>query len=106
MSPKLSDVEPDTEYVPIAKFPVTVMAPESLTARPWSLEGVNTTVPTLSLVVMAETMDASLVVSTDWLVTEVCRMVLGPPLPTVTESVLDPLLEKTPSVAVNWALAL
>src|SRR5487761_2573225 len=31
--------------------------------------------------------------------------VLGLPLPTVTESVLDPLLEKTPSVAVNWALA-
>ena len=58
------------------------------------------------IAVMAEMIDASLVVSTDWLVTEVCRMVLGPPLPTVTESVLDPLLEKTPSVAVNWALAL
>ena len=56
--------------------------------------------------VIAEMMAASPVVWTVWFAGDVWRIgeVIGGG--TVTESVLDALFEKSPSVSVNWAWAL
>ena len=94
--------------MPLASVPVTVIWPEVFTDRPLSLEAVKVTGPRVSLVVIEEATAPSPVVVTVWVAGEIWVIVtvVEVALDTLTVLVRELLLTKSPSVSVNWALAL